>query len=47
MWDNDKYDIPVQFKSSNTLRQKLVHTKDKTKTMPYSAWRDALYCQET
>jgi hypothetical protein len=41
-----KCDIPVQFKPSNTLRQKLVHPKDKTPRHKQSNVVYAVQCQE-
>ena len=41
-----KHDIPVQFKPSNTLRQRLVHQKDKTPRQKQSSVVYAIQCQE-
>ena len=41
-----KHDIPVQFKPSNTLRQRLVHPEDKTPRHKQSNVVHAIQCQE-
>ena len=41
-----KHDILVQFKPSNTLRQRLVHPKDKTPRHKQSNVVYAIQCQE-